>query len=81
MSDLPAGLMAWYLALCLVSLLNIGLLLLSWRKHLKSQHEEREEAAQLRRQLLVLSTIFVLGCAFRGFLPRADVQRIVLVDT
>ncbi len=31
--------------------------------------------------MLVLSAAYVLGCAFRSFLPRADVQRICLFDT
>jgi hypothetical protein len=33
-----------------------------------------------RRQLL-LSAVFVLGCAFRSLLPRADVQRLGLIDS
>src|SRR5438132_7019137 len=36
----------------------------------------------LRFELLVfLSAAYVFGCAFRSFLPRADVQRICLFDT
>jgi len=31
--------------------------------------------------MLFLSAAYVFGCAFRSFLPRADVQRICLVDT
>jgi len=31
--------------------------------------------------LLFLSAAYVFGCAFRSFLPRADVQRICLFDT
>jgi hypothetical protein len=31
--------------------------------------------------MLFLSAAYVLGCAFRSFLPRADVQRICLFDT
>jgi hypothetical protein len=31
--------------------------------------------------MLVLSAAYVFGCAFRSFLPRADVQRICLFDT
>jgi hypothetical protein len=33
------------------------------------------------RLMLVLSAAYVFGCAFRSFLPRADVQRICLFDT
>src|SRR5262245_47074532 len=31
--------------------------------------------------MLVLCGAYVFGCAFRSFLPRADVQRICLFDT
>src|SRR5204863_6272859 len=31
--------------------------------------------------MLLLSAAYVFGCAFRSFLPRADVQRICLFDT
>ncbi len=30
--------------------------------------------------MLVLCAAYVFGCAFRSFLPRADVQRICLFD-
>jgi hypothetical protein len=36
------------------------------------------DVARHRGQLLWLSALFVLGCAFRSILPRADVQRIAL---
>ena len=39
-----------------------------------------EASVSYRRRLLFLSSLFVLGCAFRSLLPRADVQRIVLYD-
>ena len=31
--------------------------------------------------MLILSALFVLGCAFRSFLPRAEGQRICLYDS
>src|SRR5262249_48080749 len=34
-----------------------------------------------RRWQLLLSAVFVLGCCFRSVLPRADVQRIGLIDS
>jgi hypothetical protein len=39
------------------------------------------DTARYRRRQLALSAAFVLGCAFRSALPRADVQRICLVDS
>ena len=35
----------------------------------------------LKSPVVLLSAFYVFGCAFRSFLPRADVQRIVLFDT
>jgi hypothetical protein len=45
-----------------------------------SQDSEQATYAARRTQLL-LALVYVLVCAFRSFLPRADVQRICLVDT
>lgn len=60
----------WWVFLVVVSTLNI--LFWSWTRiylrHLKSP-------------VVMLSAFYVFGCAFRSFLPRADVQRIVLFDT
>jgi hypothetical protein len=49
-------------------------------KHLKKSHIPNREAYAVQHRQLTLSTPFVLGCAFRSLLPRADVQRITLVD-
>ena len=35
----------------------------------------------VQRRLLLLSTVFVFGCTFRALLPRANVQRLCLVDS
>jgi hypothetical protein len=60
----------WWLFLCAVSVLNIAL----WvRVRARTPVEDR--------RLVWLAACFVFGCAFRSFLPRADVQRICLVDT
>jgi len=69
------------LGLCTVSVLNIGLLARLWMKHLKKSHIPNREAYAVQRRQLSLSTPFVLGCASRSFLPRADVQRITLVGS
>jgi len=79
--DLPTGLLLWWLGLCTVSVLNIGLLATLWMKHLKKSHIPNREAYAVQRRQLSLSTPFVLGCASRSFLPRADVQRITLVGS
>jgi hypothetical protein len=38
-------------------------------------------SASLNQLMLLLCAAYVFGCAFRSFLPRADVQRICLFDT
>jgi hypothetical protein len=80
-SNLPGGLRAWWLALGGVSLFNVGLLAKFWSAHLKKSYYQSRGAYLLQRRLLELSTVFVLGCAFRALLPRADTQRITLFDT
>jgi hypothetical protein len=70
----------WWSFLTLVSGVNIAVwfLLYHWI------HEQ--PAGSLRSTsdtevMLFLSAAYVFGCAFRSFLPRADVQRICLFDT
>ena len=70
----------WWSFLTLVSGVNIAVwfLLYHWI------HEQ--PAGNLRSTpgvevMLFLSAAYVFGCAFRSFLPRADVQRICLFDT
>jgi hypothetical protein len=70
----------WWGVLALVSGANIAIWFLLYRQ----LHEQptgslaRTSGAEL---MLLLSAAYVFGCAFRSFLPRADVQRICLFDT
>jgi len=70
----------WWDFLVLVSAGNIALLLSLWRRF--HQTGRLPGAGPFGLQpLLLLSAAYVLGCAFRSVLPRADVQRICLFDT
>jgi hypothetical protein len=69
MAESPAVLL-WWALLSAVSVGNI----VAWT------WVSRGAPANRRRQR-ALSLVFVLVCAFRSFLPRADVQRICLVDS
>lgn len=74
----------WWVALSTASVLNIFFWLWTWR--FKSQNFNSSLALnkleQKRTQAVIqLSGIYVFVCAFRSFLPRADVQRISLFDT
>jgi hypothetical protein len=63
----------WWIFLLVVSGVNVTVLL--WL------HSRFRAAALAIEPLLLLCTVYVLVCAFRSVLPRADVQRICLFDT
>src|SRR3981189_340582 len=70
----------WWGLLTAVSGANIAVWFLLYRQF----HEQA--AGSLGRPgriglMLLLAAAYVFGCAFRSFLPRADVQRICLFDT
>jgi hypothetical protein len=72
----------WWRLLTLVSGANIAFWFLLYRQ----LHERAPEAAGTTTTsqtgaMLMLCAAYVFGCAFRSVLPRADVQRICLVDS
>src|ERR1700726_2854222 len=70
----------WWGLLSLVSGANIAAWLLLYRQ-LHEQPTGSLGSASGIQLMLLLSAAYVFGCAFRSFLPRADVQRICLFDT
>jgi hypothetical protein len=75
--DLSNPVAVWWLFLVTVSAANIAALL--W---LRSRFQAGSRNAQGAFSIeLLLATAYVIGCAFRSVLPRADVQRICLFDT
>jgi hypothetical protein len=69
----------WWGLLALISCVNIAL----WLSLYHGFHSDligsmRGSSTEL---MLLLSAAYVFGCAFRSFLPRADVQRICLFDS
>ena len=70
----------WWGFLTLVSAANIAIWFMLYR-----QLPEYAAGSSGSRSgiglMLLLSAAYVFGCAFRSFLPRADVQRICLFDT
>jgi hypothetical protein len=68
----------WWISLSLVSAANIAAWLVLYRQFQPSVGLAGSVAVQL---IFFLSAAYVFGCAFRSFLPRADVQRICLFDT
>jgi hypothetical protein len=69
--DHTAWVRLWWAALCGFSFVNVALWV--WTA--------RTARPGLRRAQVAVSALLVAGCMFRSFFPRADVQRIVLVDS
>src|SRR5882672_1811557 len=70
----------WWSVLTMVSGANIAVWLLLYRQ-LHEQPTGSLGSTSGIKLMLFLSAAYVFGCAFRSFLPRADVQRICLFDT
>jgi hypothetical protein len=70
----------WWGFLTFVSSANIALWFLLYR-HFHDQLTGSLSRASGIGLMLLLCAAYVFGCAFRSFLPRADVQRICLFDT
>ncbi|MES2193284.1 MAG: hypothetical protein V4517_02615 [Pseudomonadota bacterium] len=70
----------WWGLLSLVSAVNIAVWFLLYRQ-LQPQPSGSLGGTAGIELMLLLCAAYVFGCAFRSFLPRADVQRICLFDT
>lgn len=66
----------WWVSLSVISGVNISIWL-----HLYGLTPHGGAANADAHLMLLLCAAYVFGCAFRSFLPRADVQRICLFDT
>jgi hypothetical protein len=78
---LASGVVVWWTVLSVVGVVNI----LGWRVSAAVLAHRRITADpslhSMQQWQLLLSSIFVLGCGFRSLVPRADVQRIGLIDS
>jgi hypothetical protein len=70
----------WWGLLTLVSGVNVAVWFLLYRQ-LAEQPAGNPGGRPGIQLMFVLCAAYVFGCAFRSFLPRADVQRICLFDT
>jgi hypothetical protein len=80
MPELEFGVRAWWLALSAIGIVNIGFVAMLWRDARARTAELDATRTRAWRRLLFFGTVFALVCASRSFIPRADVQRICLVD-
>src|SRR5262245_56703858 len=71
----------WWALLAVCSSGNIALWFILYRRQFHIQPTVSPDSAFDIRLMLFLCAAYVFGCAFRSFLPRADVQRICLFDT
>lgn len=79
--DTSPGVLTWWTALCAVSVFNICMWRISAAALARRGADVEPAIYRFQRRQLLLAAVFVLGCAFRSMLPRADVQRIGLFDS
>jgi len=78
---MQSGVEIWWIMLLIVSVMNIVVWIYTAIRFLRSKTTFLPDVYAGRVLILCLSGGYVLGCAFRSFLPRIDLERIVLVDT
>jgi hypothetical protein len=80
----PATLSAvarWHALLCTIAALNVGLWSLAALAVSRTAAGVHSPAGTSAHLQLLLSAVYVLGCAFRSLLPVYDIPRVVLVDS
>ncbi len=76
-----AGITVWTTFLFVVSASNLCAWVFVAASLMRSRPSLSASLYAVRRRQLILSALFVLGCAFRSIFPRADVQRICFDDS
>ena len=81
LGEATAGAFRWWVALCLVTAVNVAAWAAAALWFRRRRGVIHPETYTLRRTQLLLSAVFVIVCGFRSVFPRADVQRICLLDS
>jgi hypothetical protein len=76
-----SGVAAWWTLLCGVCVVNICGWQQAARWSVRRSASAEPSVGRGQRSQLLLSAVFVLGCGFRSLFPRADVQRLGLIDS
>ncbi len=80
-SSAATGVYVWWGTLSAISVVNLVVWVVIARRHFRDEPTMDPATRRARRWQLLLSALFVAGCAFRSFLPRAEGQRICTVDS
>jgi hypothetical protein len=78
---MSVSVITWWYFLCAVAAFNIPLLIASAIAFRRRSHVLSPEAYSTRRWLLLLSAVYVFGCAYRSVFLVYDVPRICIVDS
>lgn len=78
---MSVSVISWWYFLCAVAALNIAVLFLSAIVLKRRAQDWSPAGYSTRRLLLVLSAVYVAGCAFRSVFPVYDIPRICVVDS
>jgi hypothetical protein len=78
---MPNPVLIWWIALCMLAGFNLLLWLLSARALRRRSAQLPAALYAARRLQLMLSAVFVLGCAYRSILPVHDIARHCVVDS
>jgi hypothetical protein len=81
MNDELNAVLLWWATLSAISVINICVWVAEALRLRRRRSTEHASTYAARRHQLILSSLFVAGCAFRSFLPRAEAQRICLYDS
>jgi hypothetical protein len=79
--NISTGLAVWTTFLAVVSAFNVCAWIFVAARLARSRSSLDPALYAVRRRQLLLSALFVAGCAFRSIWPRADVQRICFHDS
>ena len=78
---MAVSVLVWWIGLAIIGVIGMARWLQTSAHFAKHAHTYSPSLLRARRWQLRLSGIYAFGCAFRGVFPRADVQRICLVDS
>ena len=78
---MPFSVHSWWAFLCALAVFNIAAWLLAAATIRRRRLETHPDTFAIRRTQLMLSGLYVFGCAFRSVLPVYDVPRICMVDS